>query len=293
MAFTVLSPGLHTIPVSRGQTGKRAFGIPVGGPADAMSFTLANLILGNSADAVGLEVNFTGPTLKTDSSGSAVLVGAPFTAELIGKQTIQPGMIFSYEPGDVVKITGSAQGARAYLCVPGGFDISHRKPISIHEQLGCLTVKRLGVGLSNNWLVNNEPIRVLHGPQHDWFLQANRFTDTSYVVEPASDRMGLRLNGQLLERKIGELTSEPVSPGAIQVTNNGQPVVLGVDGQTIGGYPKIAHVISADMDRIGQLRPGDRVSFKFVSMSEAETVLKTRLDEINLWKLRLSLRSAG
>jgi allophanate hydrolase subunit 2 len=82
--------------------------------------------------------------------------------------------------------------------------------------------------------------------------------------------MGLRLKGDPLQRKPGELVSEPVGPGAVQVVNDGQCIVLGVDGQTIGGYPKVAHVIAADLDRLGQLRPGQAVRFEMNNVDDAE-----------------------
>ena len=110
---------------------------------------------------------------------------------------------------------------------------------------------------------------MLDGPQRDWFEGDVLFT-REYAISPASNRMGLRLKGEPLARRPGELVSEAVAPGAVQVTNDGLPVVLGVDGQTIGGYPKIAHVIRADLDRLAQLRPGDSVRFQRVTPEEAE-----------------------
>src|SRR5205823_3098558 len=92
-------------------------------------------------------------------------------------------------------------------------------------------------------------LRALPGPQADWFDLAE-FFGPAFTVNPASNRMGLRLTGQPLKRKPGELVSEPVAPGAVQVVNDGQCIVLGVDGQTIGGYPKVAHVIAADSDKL-------------------------------------------
>jgi allophanate hydrolase subunit 2 len=99
--------------------------------------------------------------------------------------------------------------------------------------------------------------------------------------------MVLRLKGEPLARRAGELVSEAVAPGAVQVTNDGMPVVLGVDGQTIGGYPKVAHVIRADLDRLAQLRPGEEVRFQQVSMDEAEAAARARAAWLADWLLRL------
>ena len=101
--------------------------------------------------------------------------------------------------------------------------------------------------------------------------------------------MGLRLKGTPLRRKPGELVSEAVAPGAVQVTNDGLPIVLGVDGQTIGGYPKVAHVIRADLDSLGQLRPGDRVQFVRVSHEEAEVAARERETFLREWLTRLRI----
>jgi antagonist of KipI len=101
--------------------------------------------------------------------------------------------------------------------------------------------------------------------------------------------MGVRLLGEPIPKRPGELASEPVAPGAVQVTNDGLPVVLGVDGQTIGGYPKVAHVIRADLDALGQLRPGDVVRFDPVTMGQAATAAAERARELRLWRKRLEL----
>src|SRR5207247_11457919 len=109
----------------------------------------------------------------------------------------------------------------------------------------------------------------LEGPQAAWF-HADDFYDQQFTVTPASNRMGLRLQGEPLPFPTRELVSEPVCPGAVQVTRDGQCIVLGVDGQTIGGYPKIAQVINADLDKLGQLRQGERIRLLRVYMEEDE-----------------------
>jgi allophanate hydrolase subunit 2 len=97
----------------------------------------------------------------------------------------------------------------------------------------------------------------------------------------------VRLTGEPLTRRPGELVSEPVAPGAVQITNDGLPVVLGVDGQTIGGYPKVAHVVRADLDRLAQLRPGEELRFQQVSPDEAEAAARSRAAWLADWLLRL------
>jgi allophanate hydrolase subunit 2 len=101
--------------------------------------------------------------------------------------------------------------------------------------------------------------------------------------------MGLRLDGPPLAPPGRELVSEPVAPGAVQVTNDGRPIVLGVDGQTIGGYPKVAHVIAADLDALGQLRPGDEVRFERVTEEEAEAAAAERRAALGKWLRRIAV----
>ena len=115
------------------------------------------------------------------------------------------------------------------------------------------------------------------------------FFGPTFAVTPASNRMGLRLRGEPLQRKPGEFVSEPVGPGAVQVVNDGQCIILGVDGQTIGGYPKVAHVIAADLDRLGQLRPGQAVRFERVSVAEAEAAYQERHHRLREWITRLAI----
>ena len=115
------------------------------------------------------------------------------------------------------------------------------------------------------------------------------FFALAYEVSAASNRMGLRLKGTPLARRPGELVSEAVAPGAVQVANDGLPIVLGVDGQTIGGYPKVAHVVRADLDLLAQLRPGDRVRFVRVTPDEAEAAARARAAFLREWLTRLCI----
>jgi antagonist of KipI len=186
---------------------------------------------------------------------------------------------------------------RAYLCVAGGF--GSRKVLDSQSSLGALAAdvelpcrpSRIGARFirpTPAW--NQEPcvLRTLDGIQAEWF-QPPDFYPQPFRVTERSDRMGLRLEGRPLALPERELTSEPVCPGAVQVTRDGQCIVLGVDGQTIGGYPKIAQVISADLDKLGQLRAGDRIHFRRVCLEEAEQIYRRKQRELKEWITRLQL----
>ncbi len=291
MGLSVLEPGLYSLLVGRGRAGSRHLGVPVGGPADSLSCALGNGLLGNPTDALALEVTLLGPTLRAECDLAAVIFGAPF--QLSGG--FEVGRSFNLAAGETLKIGGTASGCRAYLCVTGGFrgreilgSASAIEPIRRGEVLACgpSSLKpRTGSRPTDS---GSHVLRVLPGPQRHWFPDANFFEQT-HTVSPASNRMGLRLLGTSLVRPPRELASEPVAPGAVQITNDGLPVILGVDGQTIGGYPKIAHVIRADLDRLGQLRPGDPVRFAEVTPEEAEEALQQKWARLNrtlaFWRL--------
>lgn len=256
------------------------------------ALTLGNALVGNPPDAVAVEVALSGPTLRAEAEVGAVVFGAPFDLTRNG-EWIQVNHTFTLHPGDVLRIGGTPTGCRAYLCVPGGFTLpAVPTPLVAGDVLACA-----GGHLRGRSIPPFDPppvaeLRVLPGPQRAWFPDDSFFT-RPWTVSEASNRMGVRLLGEPIPKRAGELVSEPVAAGAVQVTHDGRPVVLGADGQTIGGYPKVAHVIRADLDRVGQLRPGDGVRFVLVSPQEAESLAQARWAILGGWLTRLSVASGG
>ena len=297
MSLTVLEPGLYSLLVDSGRPSSRHLGVPVGGAADRAAHALGNGLVGNSPHTLALEITMSGPTLRAESRTACVVFGAPFLAAVANKGRVEAGTTFTLEAGDVLKIGGTPRGVRGYLCVKGGFSgltilgsSSALEPIQVDDVLPCGESRLPGRSLSFVQFpdsLEDDPIRVVAGPQYDWFLDEEQFFRTEYEVLAASNRMGVRLSGEKLERRPGEMISEPVAPGAVQITNDGQAIVLGVDGQTIGGYPKIAHVIRADLDRLAQLRPGSKVRFRQVVDDEAERAAQERAAAIREWVVRL------
>lgn len=298
MSLRVREPGLFSLLVDHGRPHSRHLGIPLGGAADRAALALGNALVGNHPNSVAVEVTLSGPTLEALEPTACVVFGAPFQCA-INKRPISPGTTFTLEPGDVLHIGGTTHGVRGYLCVAGGFDApavlgsrSSFEPLHPGEELKCHASRIEARSLPSEAVRlhsgGKHVLRVVDGPQRDWFTDDTFFTAT-YQVLPASNRMGLRLTGPPLLRRPGELVSEPVAPGAVQVTNDGQPLVLGVDGQTIGGYPKIAHVIRADLDLLAQLRPADHVQFRRVTLHEAEEAARERTRFLTTWLTRLSI----
>jgi antagonist of KipI len=292
--LTLLTPGLCTLLVDHGRPRSRSLGVPVGGAADRTSFALGNAILGNRPDAPALEICLTGPTLVADVDLACVVFGAPFEVWTT-RRRLKAEKTFTLAAGEELSIGGTPSRMRAYLCIRGGMSgpvtldsHSSLQPLTAGTTLGCEPGR-----IRSRWLAESfpqsegEPLRYLPGAQADWFpadaLESRTLTET-----PASNRMGLRLEGEPLPVTGREMVSEPVCPGTVQVTRDGQCIVLGVDGQTIGGYPKIAHVIAADLDRLGQLRPGSRVQFRRVELGEAEAIYQRKQAELAAWIVRLT-----
>jgi antagonist of KipI len=304
MSLHVLEPGLFSLIVDLGRPHTRSLGVPIDGAADRTSLMLGNVLLGNLPDAAALEISLTGPTLRADGELACVVYGAPFDLRC-GVRPVRVGQTFTLHAGEVLRIAGTREGMRAYLCVRGGIQAplilgsrSALGPIRAGQDIPC---HRGSIGgryfqqpeALRCWDRSRLVLRVLDGPQRDWFPEEAirgllAGAAPVFTVTPDSNRMGLRLKGPPLPLPAQELLSEPVSPGAVQVTG-GQCIILGIGGQTIGGYPKVAQVISADLDKLGQLRPGDAVRLVRVDLAEAERAYRQQTAELRRWLSRLEL----
>jgi biotin-dependent carboxylase-like uncharacterized protein len=279
----VVEPGLLTMVQDGGRFGWGHLGVPVAGPADWLSHTLANRLVGNSDAAAALEVTLLGPTLRCLSAMTLAVVGAP--AWLDGTE-VSAGHSFTVESGQTVRI-GTTAGVRAYVAVAGGLQIERTLGSGSTDTLAGLGPPRLtaGTGISTvdcrvtPRILNHAGlpdrggiVRVVPGPRADWFTDASvrMFHTKPYTAAPDSDRTGMRLAGPLLVRsRTGELPTEGMATGAIQVPPAGAPIVLLANHGTTGGYPVIGVVARADLPVIGQLRPGQGVRFVPVDRAAA------------------------
>lgn len=277
-----------------GRPGTRSLGVPVGGAADRAALAIGNGLVGNPPDTLALEINLSGPTLEANCLLACVLFGAPFTMNS-DRQQVVAGKTFTLQPGEKLTIGGTFQRMRAYFCVRGGFSgktvlgsSSGLEPVRAGEVIECQpgVIQARFLRHPGTWERPTGTLRAIDGVQAEWF-RTEEFFGQEFTVTPASNRMGLRLKGEPLTMPARELVSEPVCPGAVQVTRDGQCIILGVDGQTIGGYPKIAQVITADGDLLGQLRPGERVKFQRVTLEAAEQAHYEREKELREWITRL------
>jgi antagonist of KipI len=296
MSVRVLEPGLQSLLVDQGRLHSRSLGVPVGGAADRWSLALGNAVVGNPPNAPAVEIAFAGPTLQAETDTGASVFGASF-AMTTDRREITLNSSFTWRAGEILRIRGCERGARAYVCVTGGFATkkflgsrSALLPIQAGQVLTCsastLPVRRFPQSAFTTVPASPQTLRFLPGSQSSWF-EVSGLTSQVFAVSPASNRMGIRLAGAVLPRPEREMISEPVCAGTIQVTNEGQCIILGADCQTIGGYPKIAQVISADLDFLGQLRPGDTVRFVGVSLQQAEQAYHDRWAKLHAWLVRI------
>jgi biotin-dependent carboxylase-like uncharacterized protein len=294
----VQEPGLFTTVQDLGREGFGPLGVSASGAADAISLRLGNRLVGNAEGAAGLEMTLLGGTLLFPEGAVMALAGSDFGANLDG-QPVELWTAFESRPGQALRLGPTRSGARCYLCVRGGIEVklflggasTHvLSGLGGHDGRALRKGDVLKIGAASAWarerrltaralkeLQPRKVLRVTEGPQSDWFPESGRrlFYESRYRVAEESNRMGIRLEGTIVPVPSGgEMISEGVSLGAIQVPEGGKPIILFVEQQTTGGYPKIANVISADFHSLGQLRPRDEIRFERVDWETARALLR-------------------
>lgn len=294
---TVVRAGILTTVQDLGRAGHRAQGVPLGGAADPFALRLANLLVGNPEDAAALELTLVGPELLFSHDAVVACGGAVF-------EGLPTGRPVAIRAGTVLKLGHASCGGRGYLAIAGGLEVAPvlgSRSTYLRAALGGWGGRALREGdvlpvpigsrsVSEHWRIDERmlpgyasdvTLRVVAGEQAAEF--SDGWTDREFRVSPQSDRMGLRLHGAALARTTArELISAPVTPGTVQVPPDGQPIVLLADAQTIGGYPQLAHVIAVDLPLVAQLRPGGRVRFRAVTLSEARELTLARERAVGL-----------
>lgn len=265
MSLEVLQVGADAAWRGAPRFGLRRFGVPQGGPFDLESWARA-CSLSESSSAI--EVGPFGGRFVAIDSCSVVIVGASRDIRVGGRES-PCGRLF-LPKGGLLEIGPPVRGARSYVAGYGIADPCERvslEPLFVRrgDRIQALIApeRHLADGLPDG------AIRLVAGPQANQF-DLDQFTRQEFYVSPVADRTGIRLSERILARESsGERLSEPIVFGAVQVTVGGEPIIIGPDGPTIGGYPVAAVVIAADRDRLGQLKPGDRVRFEFVTLDAA------------------------
>jgi len=303
---SVLAGGMLTTVQDLGRTGARRWGVPLSGALDRWSLRAANRLAGNADAAAALEMTFVGPVLRFEQPSVAALSGADLGAMLDG-HPVAPWRSFSVAAGAVLTFTGARDGLRGYLAVAGGFDVPAvlgSRSTFLRAGLGGLDGRPLRAGdclplcsaAQPDGLVRRLPrraiptygharaVRVVLGPQDDAFTDEGigAFLGGTYTLALQSDRTGCRFLGPpIAHRGPADIVSDGTVFGSVQVAGDGLPIVLMADGGTTGGYPKIATVATADLPRLAQTAPGDRVRFSRVGVEEAHALLRAAFEALD------------
>jgi allophanate hydrolase len=296
----VLTPGLHTTVQDLGRPGYQSIGVPVSGALDGFSLRLANALVGNPLGAPALEVLVSGPAFEVAADTVRVALAGAGAHLAIGaeKTRVEVWHSVTLPRGEIIEIVAGRQSACCYLAIEGGIAVplilgsastyvragiggldgrTLRSGDVVPLAVACASERaelRLSVPMP---ATGDQPIRVVLGPQQEYFAEAAVATllDAEFHISASADRMGMRLDGPLLQHRRGwDIVSDAITTGAIQVPGSGQPILLLADHQTTGGYPKIATVISADLPVVGRRRPGDPVRFAAVSVEAAEELCR-------------------
>lgn len=262
-----------------GRPGYADLGVPSSGAFDRASARLAQRLVGNPDTTAGLELTLGNATLRTGATVTVAVTGALTQVRVAGR-AVAVNEVVSWPAGTLLTIAGVTAGVRNYLAVRGGFattTVLGSSATDVLSGLGPAPLRagdavRLAFAPAAQPALSHAPsaelerttLRVTFGPRLDWFEPAAReaLLSGDYEVTADSNRVGLRLRGAPLRRaRPGELPSEPLQRGGLQVPANGQPIIMGPDHPTTGGYPVIAAVISDDWDAVAHLRPGGRVRF--------------------------------
>ena len=301
----VIQPGLQTTVQDQGRKGFARYGVTTSGAADPDALAFGNTLLGNSPEEAALEIAGGNAQFEALAPCIVAVTGAPCVVRINQRQA-PTDVTCALAAGDTLEIGPTLAGVRAYLCVAGGVAmeaVMGSRATDLRARLGGLDGRVLRPGdtlergqtdsviagrILPNDLMRRFPgnsdwrLHVLPGPHAAQSPSAlDRLLTAAFKVDARSDRMGVRLRrveGPCLEG--GETLSEGLARGAVQVPPDGEPVVLLADAQTTGGYYVPAIVISADLWKIGQLRPGDNVGFCGVSPVEALAALRQRADDI-------------
>lgn len=310
-AIDVLEPGLFTTIQDAGRPGHARHGVSAAGAADPVALRLANRLAGNPDAAPALEMTLLGGSFRLGAGAVVALGGADMEASL-DDRPLPPWTAARAGPGTTLRCGAARRGARAVLAVDGGFAVPsvlgsasthvpsalgglHGRPLRRGDRLSLGPASDAARAAPGTGSAGGGPeligrldpatlrrldappvIRVTRGAQWDALPAGARqaFIDGTYTVSATSDRMGIRLEGaRIAGHDAGRMITEGMPLGAIQLPPGGQPVILFVDHQTTGGYPVAAVVVSADLARLGQLRPGETVRFALVSLEEARALL--------------------
>jgi len=311
-AFEVIEPGILTTFQDLGRHGFSQVGVPPSGASDTFSLRVGNLLVGNREGGSGLEITLMGLKIKALREVVIAITGGDLSPVLNG-EPLEMWRTHLLVEGDIIHFKKVRTGCRAYFTVAGGFAVPKimgssstylsgkfggfegralRRGDVLHAFDIPSPLNKLGLRFPSDWLPFWEKeevlLRVIPGPQDHHFTEKGfqTFCSSSYRVTPQSDRMGVRLEGPKIERRSDveeSIISEGMISGAIQVPGDGKPIIILTELVT-GGYTKIATIISTDLQKVAQLKPGDHVRFNPVSIEEAHLLLREQEERLREFK---------
>lgn len=287
LEIEVLSKGLYDTLQDEGRPGHQSYGVPVGGAIDRKAAMLANQLVGNAMNTPVLESTLVGPRLLFHEAAQIALTGARTEAKINGA----PIPIYStvnIKPGDMLNIGRMQHGCRTYLavngtwmvtkwldsCSPPPYQANQLTPDS-HLQKGNRisilqgTPIRIRSLRGPDWDQKPEisTIRAFRGPESEWFSERSwdYFFQQVFTLSKAANRMGIRLQEAIPgTENLPRLISSATLPGTVQLPSSGVPILLMADAQTTGGYPRMAQILTEDLPKLAQLRPGDQIRFNLL-----------------------------
>jgi biotin-dependent carboxylase-like uncharacterized protein len=300
-SIVIRSAGLLTTVQDAGREGYQRYGMPVSGAMDSFSMRLANILVGNDTGIACLEATIAGPEIEFTEQTIVAVTGADMGPCINGRSALMYTML-KVKKGDILSFTGLVSGCRSYIAFAGGIDLPEvmgSRSTYLRASVGGFDGRALRTGdvlplgkITADLKIMEIPrdiipvykpsqtIRIISGPEADRFeLEGLRsFLTAEYMVTDRSDRMGYRLDGeQIIHKPDGpDIISAGISAGTVQVPGDGKPIILMADRQTTGGYARIANVITADLSLVAQMKPGDTIRFREVTLDHAQELLRLR-----------------
>ncbi|MED3035910.1 KipI antagonist [Bacillus thuringiensis] len=329
MDVEVLHAGMFTTVQDLGRSHYQQYGVPVGGAMDQSALRMINMLVGNEENEAALEMTIMGPKLLIKKTTLLAIGGADMEPLLNGERIPLWRPILA-EEGSMLCFGKVKSGCRAYVTFAGGIHIDRTmgsKSTYIRAAIGGIEGRMLKKGdyfqigvqpemanrfiqdlqkderIKTKWAISSSvrpkykkhpKLRIITDFEYDQFTEESKkaFFMKEYKVSNYADRMGYRVEGEILNRAVEkENLSSPVTYGTIQIPNGGQPIILMADRQTTGGYPRIGNIISVDLPLLAQLKPGDYVSFENITLEEAERLYIEQEVNMNLLKKFIALRS--
>ena len=297
--FKVLRPGINSTFQDLGRFGLQHLGIVASGCMDQLTFCTSNKLVGNKISEGALEFAYQGPLIEHVGETALVAISGKVNFNIIKKNDEiikgKPNESFLISNGEKIDILSTINSVYGYFSIFGGFKIEEVKgsvSTLVKAKIGPNNGDKLKIGdkifFNKSHQVEktnkiqfdfdkDDIIRVMKGLQIHYFSKKSQedFFSKEYKVTKLTDRMGMRLEGQKLENTVNKnIKSEGITKGSIQIPGDGQPIILLTDHPTIGGYPKIANVITADYDKLVQKTPGTIIKFKLVDLSVAENAFQ-------------------